>query len=49
MRKFICWIIGHRYRCLYHRLHEIGDVNDCVVTNWECQCCGKQDYQQWDT
>ena len=50
IRKFICWLIGHRYRCLYRHLWGLeGNFSGSSTTAWECQCCGHQDYQQWDT
>lgn len=47
-RKFICWLVGHRYRCLYRKFWGGDTHNGSMTTAWECQCCGEQDTQQWD-
>ena len=51
IRKFICWIIGHRYRCLFrkHWDTENGRGEGSETTHWECQSCGKLNSEQWDT
>ena len=48
IRKLICWIIGHRYRCLHRHLWGTEHRGGSTTTAWECQCCGEQDVQQWD-
>jgi len=52
IRKLICWLLGHRYRCIGRVQHFKGNAASELPyfedTYWECQSCGKQDCQQCD-
>jgi len=51
MRKFICWLFGHRSICLYRR-----NTNDpytygyghSEITGWKCERCRLWYKEQWD-
>jgi len=50
IRKLICLVIGCRSICLfsYHWGADRGDEGS-MSTSFECECCGKQRTEQWDT
>jgi len=59
MRKYMCWLFGHSYICLFwHRWGFIqpditymvpGTDQGSMTTGWVCQHCGKQRFEQWNT
>lgn len=44
MRKYLCWLFGHSFICLFrwHSPHT-------EVTGWVCEHCDKIHREQWDT
>ena len=52
MRKYLCWLLGHSFICLF-RFHWGTDrgqrSHGSEDTGWVCQYCGKQRFEQWDT
>jgi hypothetical protein len=49
MRKYLCWLLGHSYICLF-RLHWDSPARQgSESTGWVCQHCGKQRFEQWDS
>jgi len=49
MRKYLCWLLGHSYICLFSRWWQSGANEGSETTGWTCQHCGKQRFEQWDS
>jgi len=49
MKKFLCRLFGHRWRCLMRRnnMHEDG-WHGSAMSGWYCDRCEHMDWQQWD-
>jgi len=50
MRKYLCWLLGHSYICLFRYIW--SNSPRCMgnqYTAWVCQHCGKRRTEQWDT
>jgi hypothetical protein len=40
IHKFICWLIGHNYICVYrHHIEDYGRIQES--SQWYCQRCEK--------
>ncbi len=49
MRKYLCWLIGHSFICLFHYHWGINDINfGSESTGWICQHCRKEKFEQCD-
>ena len=50
MRKYLCWLLGHSYICLFRYHWGIEDRTEgSETTGWVCQHCEEKRFEQWDT
>ena len=49
MKRFLCWLLGHRSICLFRYHSESASTTGSDITSWKCERCGTTFTEQWDT